>query len=556
MANLYAFHQGVGGNGQLWYSVFDGTNWGEDTQIQPLGMSGSPAAVAWAGGITVFHQGSDKNGQLWYTYSGDGTNWDPDTQVPNVSFGESPSAVVYNGLLYVFHQGFGDDQQLWYTVFDGTNWSEDTLIQNVNMSGSPAAVAWAGGITVFHQGPGDGQLWYTFSGDGITWSGGDALVENLGMSESPSAVVYNGLLYVFHQGFGDNGELWYSVFDGTNWSEDALIQNVNMSGSPSAVAWADGITVFHQGPDNSAQLWYTFSGDGVTWTGGDALVQNLGMSFSPGCVNPSVPAPAAGLGSNSNYILYSNCNPLINLSVTIDVTEDIVCESSSGSYIGFGFQLNAYSPPNETSAFQQYVLTLWGNELIGWVDNWPISGPNIINDFFNLTSSPNLEVPAGYQLTISLENDQNGNVTAATYVVIDNSGNTLANVTQNLLSIAGVTPDFLAPIVAFELDLVGPANGESAVLSSGAGTITYTASSLLTVLNQAPPCIEAGFITLETANSFYSELPSTSSNTFTQSFNVSTAAPMIRKLGKPRPSTRWVATRAGWRATASHVMGA
>jgi hypothetical protein len=59
MANLYVFHQGFDGNGQLWYSVFDGTNWGEDTQIQPLGMSGSPAAVAWAGGITVFHQGSD-----------------------------------------------------------------------------------------------------------------------------------------------------------------------------------------------------------------------------------------------------------------------------------------------------------------------------------------------------------------------------------------------------------------------------------------------------------------------------------------------------------------
>ena len=135
------------------------------------------------------------------------------------------------------------------------------------------------------------------------------------------------------------------------------------------------------------------------------------MSGSPGSVNPSVPAPAGGLGSNSNYILYSNCNPLINLSVTIDVTEDIVCESASGPVIGFGFQLNAYSPPSETSAFQQYLIALWstpsgGGELMGGVDNWPISGPNIINDFFDLTSLPSTTVPAGYQLTISLENDQ------------------------------------------------------------------------------------------------------------------------------------------------------
>ena len=252
------------------------------------------------------------------------------------------------------------------------------------------------------------------------------------------------------------------------------------------------------------------------------------------------------MGSNSNYILYSNCNPLINLSVTIDVTEDIVSESASGPVIGFGFQLNAYSPPSETSAFQQYLTAVWstpsgGGEFVGGIDNWPVSGANIINDFFDLAPLPSTTLPAGYQLTISLENDQNGNVTGATYVVIDNSGSTLANVTQNLLSIAGVTSDFLAPIVAFELNFVGPINGESAVLSSGAGTITYTASSVLTGLNQEPVCTESGYFTAETANSFYSGLPSTSSNTFTQSFNVSTAAPMIRKLGKRRPSTRWVA---------------
>jgi hypothetical protein len=235
---------------------------------------------------------------------------------------------------------------------------------------------------------------------------------------------------------------------------------------------------------------------------------------------------------------------LINLSVTIDVTEDMVF--SSGPIPGFGFQLNAYSPPSETCAYQQYVIVLSGSELSGWVDNWPISGNNLINQQSNLTSAPN-KVPAGYRLAISLENDENGNVTGVTYVVIDNSGTTLANVTQNLLSLPGVTSADLAPIVAFELNLVGTANGVSSVLSSGAGTITYTASSVLTVLNQKPACTESDAVTAETANSFYSELPPTWSNTFTQSFNVSTAAPTIRKLGKPRPSTRWVETRSGWR---------
>ena len=102
MANLYVFHQGIGGDGiYLWYSVFDGENWAPDTQVlgttpagSNLDLASPPSAVAWAGGITVFHQGSGEGGQLWYTYSADGINWGPDTFVPHVGMSGSPSAVV------------------------------------------------------------------------------------------------------------------------------------------------------------------------------------------------------------------------------------------------------------------------------------------------------------------------------------------------------------------------------------------------------------------------------------------------------------------------------
>jgi hypothetical protein len=79
----------------LRYLVFDGTNWSGDAVIPNVGMSGSPAAVLWAGGITVFHQGFGDNGSLWYTYSPDGANWGEDTLVQNVGMTASPSAVVY-----------------------------------------------------------------------------------------------------------------------------------------------------------------------------------------------------------------------------------------------------------------------------------------------------------------------------------------------------------------------------------------------------------------------------------------------------------------------------
>ena len=85
--------RGEDNDGQLCYSANDGTNWTADTQVQNVGMSGSPWAVLWAGGISVFHHGFGNNGSLWYSYF-DGTNWYPDTLVPNLSISGSPSCVV------------------------------------------------------------------------------------------------------------------------------------------------------------------------------------------------------------------------------------------------------------------------------------------------------------------------------------------------------------------------------------------------------------------------------------------------------------------------------
>ena len=249
-------------------------------------------------------------------------------------------------------------------------------------------------------------------------------------------------------------------------------------------------------------------------------------------------APGAGLGSNSNYILDSNCNAITGLVVTINVGQDIVAQSSSGSTKGFGFQLNAYSPKNEKSAWQQYVIALFGSEVIGAVDNWPLTGPNIINSFFNLAGMPSAKIPAGYQLKITLQNDAKNNITGAVYSVVDNHGNSLANVTKVLTSLSGVNSTDLAPIIAFELNLVGPVNSESSVLSSGNGSIIYEATVPLTVLRAEPSCAESGYITAETANSTYGTLTSGPSTEFAQSFGIGAAASMIHKQGKIRPGLR------------------
>ncbi|HXW72059.1 MAG TPA: hypothetical protein VEK34_11545, partial [Methylocella sp.] len=99
----------------------------------------------------------------------------------------------------------------------------------------------------------------------------------------------------------------------------------------------------------------------------------------------------------------------------------------------------------------------------------------------------------------------------------------LASVTQTLSAISGVSSADLSPIVAFELDIVGYDNGQSTTLSSGSGTITYTAANAMTVVNAEPSYCEFDGGTLETANTSYGELPTGSSATFVQTFTRSSA---------------------------------
>jgi hypothetical protein len=88
-----------------------------------------------------------------------------------------------------------------------------------------------------------------------------------------------------------------------------------------------------------------------------------------------VPAPTLGLGGNSNYILYSDCSPLIGVTVTMNVTQDMACSE------GFSFQLNAVSPSTITAqqfAAQQYSIAFDGNNLSwGSITFWLQTRPTI-----------------------------------------------------------------------------------------------------------------------------------------------------------------------------------
>jgi hypothetical protein len=278
---------------------------------------------------------------------------------------------------------------------------------------------------------------------------------------------------------------------------------------------------------------------------------NNGISAALNSGGPYAVIPEQGVGSNSNYFLYSPapwvvvgaraalkrrrgvsvpvitpCNHLLGLSVHIIVDTDITGTN------GFGFQINAYSASGEYEGAQQYVVLLI-----------PSNSPSlscVVNNYhtktdFNifiqdwLANLPSNTLPTGYQIIITLLNDAADNITGATFVVIDKQGNMVGNKT---ISLSDQPAQYLAPIVAFQLNFVGDIGGNTTILSSGAGTMTYNAPNLMSVLNTEPPCVDWTYKTVEAANSMYSLLPDTPSNSFTQSFGLSVGGKVIHRVGK------------------------
>jgi Hemopexin len=277
------------------------------------------------------------------------------------------------------------------------------------------------------------------------------------------------------------------------------------------------------------------------WGWGEFGAQGIDAALFSGTdtvEGPVVETPETGLGSNSNYYFYETCQTLEGVTITINITEDVVVKSSSGAVKGFGFQLNCYSPIGEKSAWQQYVISMHGDELIAVVNNYPMTGTYLILDSVHLHTFPSAKLPAGYQLKIQVQTDAHQNVVGAIYTVISNEGERLAQKVITLIEIEGVTKADLAPIVAFQLNMVGPSDKEKSVLSSGAGHFIYESDSYLLVQSSKPFCAESDYTTAERANTVYGKLNLGPSAAFTQTFNITSESAMIRVTEKVGPGLK------------------
>jgi hypothetical protein len=241
--------------------------------------------------------------------------------------------------------------------------------------------------------------------------------------------------------------------------------------------------------------------------------------------------------SNNNAVLIDGCDNLENLSVLLEVTEDVATTDGGG----WSFQLNCYPPGGEycqTSpvTWMQYIVYVQGGNLSYEVQYWatgqstwptgytPQPGtapwlPCWANDYY--LSAPFATIsgdtlPRESTLQIALTTDGSGGVTQVDFTYTDPDDNAHpASFT--------VPAQAVHPIVACELNLVGPGGGSGATFTQGLtnsrGIIYYSISTgQLSVQTggAGSACGEAGVITAETSNMSYSDISGAPGSTVTQ----------------------------------------
>jgi hypothetical protein len=527
-------------NWQIKPGISDPANWAGETRFSVDSAKQIAVAQNSDGRLEIFYVGT--NNELYHNWQikpgiSDPANWAGETRFPGDSAKQIAVAQNSDGRLEIFYVGTNNDLyhnwQMKPGISDSANWAGEARFPGDSANQIAVAQNSDGRLEIFYVGTNTVLYhnWQTKPGisDPANWSGETRFP---GDSANQIAVAQNsdGRLEIFYAGTDNdlyhNWQIKPGISDPANWAGETVF--------PGDSAKQVAVT---QNSDGRLEIFYVGTNDDLyhNWQM-DPDSKWTDMDGAGGAV-----ATTAPFGSNTNFVLASNCNPLADVAVIVEVMEDIVYTGhgkpipGSDSVTGFSFQLNCFSPGQFKDVAQQYVIGYDGSNLYGQVNNWKID-PNdpskfdvLINDSAALATVSGQRLPAGWRLLISLGNDGNGNITGATFSVVDPKGN---NAGKHSTSIGKSDQ---APIMGFEMVLVGPGNGESVMLSSGSGSFQYVASSLVNVSVDIPVCAETS-VTEETANTLYGSMSADASNILTQRFSL--AAPgitMMRRVGPRRP---------------------
>ena len=494
------------------------------------------------------------NGDLWAAFRGASdskiysaglSNWKDNTYVGQDS-DLAPAVASLGTELWIAYIGQATGHVELVSSGNGSNWSATKTDTGQASKLSPALTAWNTALWAAFQGE-DTQIYVASSSN---W----AAKTSTGQSSkfAPALALFNGALWVAYIGESAGRVELISSSGGSRW--------MNKIDTGQASTFAPALTVFN------GKLWVGYIGEAtkhvelvsIDTAGHVSAKIDTGQAtqMAPALADIAAAAPPSPFGGNNQYIYTAPQPkagqpgiPLQNLVVEIKVTDPIKVNPASGLSpkaplaLPIGFQINGFSPTSDdrTVGWQQYGVRMWpgANTLMSFAELWPTAletNPKLPNLFqtssqqYNgnvITLPDDLTIPEGWTIRIQFQQQCNGTITGFTCTVTDKAGNGVGpaaglgiNLLNNVPLAAGgtVAQGDLAPIVAFQVVLVGNWDADQAVLVSGAGKVTCTSSTLMTPGVCWPGDASGNFGTAENTNSSYSLIPAQSSTSVAQTF--------------------------------------
>ena len=270
--------KGSRGDTGIYTSELGANGWSPQARIPGIGSAQSPSLTQIgapgptpATGLFMAWRGvPDDDGLYWSRNLGAG--FEPQHPIPGTGSSHRPSVANLNGTVIMAWKGIPGDSGIYWSTFDGAqNWSGQSSVRGVGTSESPALVAYNNRLYMFWKGiEGDSNAYWSFIdfANGSIWqpqrrieffsfeTGGGVPIA-IGTSSGLSATVRGNVIVLAWKGAGDDTGIWFSFFDGTEFSGQTLFPNAGTSTGPSVVQAGGKTYMAWRGIGDDSNIWWS-----------------------------------------------------------------------------------------------------------------------------------------------------------------------------------------------------------------------------------------------------------------------------------------------------------
>jgi hypothetical protein len=168
-------------------------------------------------------------------------------------------------------KGVDDDSGIYWSTFNGADWAPQRPILGVGTSDSPALVALGNRLHIFWKGvPGDTNAYHSTldDGEGAIWkpqqlisyieAQADGMVaREIGTSSALSACVRGNQIMLAWKGVDDDSGIYFSLFDGQEFTGQIRMPNVGTSGGPTVLEFSGQTHMLWKGIEGDSNIFWS-----------------------------------------------------------------------------------------------------------------------------------------------------------------------------------------------------------------------------------------------------------------------------------------------------------